>query len=525
MTTWIQSSNTKQDGTPVTRKIKIPEMAEEIWFTDQAYAETADDVADILANNIDSITKVAEPTDPGTYYGDAGANTTVEIVVADGAFDNLTVESLDSDVVSTDELPSAHGYRGVTADQSLSEVQSVLDEYDKRDVTLLLKRGDYGTFTSPIGIGQLTRLVGEAALLDDQSGDEYDPRPILRFTGSHGLQTADGVSYRSQRPIVKELTLAGDNTAGKAGIDWRRNANGSSSISKVGLPEVHDTYILDFEIGINGHGYVDSPVVENVHFRNVKNGLMNFDTEARVKRIITWDMNGGLTIDVKKGSVVRDCEFADKNDSQDGVKAAEGDVVITQNSWDFDYNAAVLLGSSSSPVRGCVVSGNTFGGTPHSSVISVFGSDNQIYGNTWAHTTSSSDRAIYVKGDRNRIAEMVPGGNYNGSEAVRIASGSDNIVMGYFGEPVRVDSGATDPRIYGAVPGGIEDNGATRPRYNGVIGGGPLGGADIGSLTGANAGDVAMADGTTGDADAWYVLKSNGDWQAMHDPTVTITPA
>ena len=106
MTTWIETTNTKQDGTPATRNIKIPEMSEEIWFTDNCYAEVSSDVADILANNIDAISKVAEPSSPGTYYGDAGENTTVELVVADGAFDNLTVESLDSDLVGTEKAVS-----------------------------------------------------------------------------------------------------------------------------------------------------------------------------------------------------------------------------------------------------------------------------------------------------------------------------------------------------------------------------------------------------------------------------------
>lgn len=103
MTTWIESSNLKQDGTPVTTRIKIDEMAEDIWFTDNAYAEVAVDVADILANNIDSITKVSEPSSPGTYYGDASDNTTIQINISDGVFDAVTLESLDADSVSTEQ--------------------------------------------------------------------------------------------------------------------------------------------------------------------------------------------------------------------------------------------------------------------------------------------------------------------------------------------------------------------------------------------------------------------------------------
>jgi len=102
MTTWIETTHTKQDGTPYTRKIKVASMDETIWFTDEAYAEVADDVADILANNIDDISTVPEPSSPGEYYGDAGSNTVVDVVVADAAYDKLTVESMAADVVDTE---------------------------------------------------------------------------------------------------------------------------------------------------------------------------------------------------------------------------------------------------------------------------------------------------------------------------------------------------------------------------------------------------------------------------------------
>jgi len=66
---------------------------------------------------------------------------------------------------------------------------------------------------------------------------------------------------------------------------------------------------------------------------------------------------------------------------------------------------------------------------------------------------------------------------------------------------------------------------ATRPHWNGVIGGGPIGGLDVGSITSADEGAVARSNGSTGDADAVYILKDSGDWQALHDPTTTITPS
>jgi len=112
MTTWIESSNTKQDGTPVTRRIKIPEMDEDIWFTTNAFAEVGDDVADILANNIDTLSKVSEPAEPGEYYGDAGDNTTIQINISDGVFDAVTAESGSFDSVDTEEQSISREFNG-----------------------------------------------------------------------------------------------------------------------------------------------------------------------------------------------------------------------------------------------------------------------------------------------------------------------------------------------------------------------------------------------------------------------------
>jgi len=104
MTQWIQTSNTNQNGTPVTRAISISGMGEEIFFTDNAYAEVSDDVADLLASQLDDISKVIKPRDPGEYYGDAGQNTTVEIILPDSAFDSFTAESGDIDALTAEQI-------------------------------------------------------------------------------------------------------------------------------------------------------------------------------------------------------------------------------------------------------------------------------------------------------------------------------------------------------------------------------------------------------------------------------------
>jgi len=91
MTQWIKTSKTLQNGEPITRAIEIEPMDREIFFTDSAYAEVTDEVADLLANNISSISKVSEPDSPGSYFGDAGENVKVQVIAPDNTFEDLTV--------------------------------------------------------------------------------------------------------------------------------------------------------------------------------------------------------------------------------------------------------------------------------------------------------------------------------------------------------------------------------------------------------------------------------------------------
>ncbi|WP_254535249.1 polysaccharide deacetylase family protein [Halomarina litorea] len=110
MTTWIETSRLKQDGTPVTRRIKISNMDSDIWFTTNGYAEVGDDVADLLANNVNSISKLGSaPSTPGSYYGDMTDSETIKVVVPDGAFDDVTVQTLDVDTATADSLDTARG--------------------------------------------------------------------------------------------------------------------------------------------------------------------------------------------------------------------------------------------------------------------------------------------------------------------------------------------------------------------------------------------------------------------------------
>lgn len=130
-TEWIEVTNRRQDGTPSTRRLKISEMDQSIWFTTNGYSEVGSSVADLLANNLDGIQKVAEPTDPGEYYGDMGTNVEVVIQSLDASYGDLSVEgdltvhqSATADSVTTDSL---NGVRFVNGEDGPATVQSELD--------------------------------------------------------------------------------------------------------------------------------------------------------------------------------------------------------------------------------------------------------------------------------------------------------------------------------------------------------------------------------------------------------------
>jgi len=82
----------------------------------------------------------------------------------------------------------------------------------------------------------------------------------------------------------------------------------------------------------------------------------------------------------------------------------------------------------------------------------------------------------------------------------------------------------TDSHVRNVDKTKIRDLGSTRPKVDGVLYGGPLGGTDLGALTGAKEYDMARADGTTApNADTLYVFNGS-DWVRV-DGGNTITPA
>ncbi|ELY91485.1 polysaccharide deacetylase family protein [Natrialba taiwanensis] len=264
MTTWLESSNTLQDGTPVSRRIKIPEISEEVWFTDNAYAEVSDDVADILANNIGSISKVSEPTDPGTYYNDDNANTTIEIIVEDGTFDALTAESVDADTAT------------ITATDTTGELQT------QRDVESWYSTRGGPVATMPpaaslfedlsewyVSVGSLSASTNNV-YRGSQSGHLTSPdsdTAVIRYTFSSAVDLTNiNPSISARSPVDKLLRVevryrdSNGNTVTHRNLYAQKNA--------VGEWARHD-------LGVSNDGGVDLTAVSEVDVRIITNDGSN----------------------------------------------------------------------------------------------------------------------------------------------------------------------------------------------------------------------------------------------------------
>jgi hypothetical protein len=146
---------------------------------------------------------------------------------------------------------------------------------------------------------------------------------------------------------------------------------------------------------------------------------------------------------------------------------------------------------------------------------------------TNAHAEGNTTYGFKINGSRHHLSGF--SATNNDLRGLNISGTNHVIENGYAsgnsGDDIVVDG--TDIRFRNVQFGSIDVSPATRPRWDGVIYGGPLGGTDIGSLTGAYEGDIARSDGTDGSAaaDEMFILKANGDWQSIADPTTTITPS
>ena len=167
MTQWIETTKTLQNGEPVTRAIEIEPMDREIYLTDNSYAEVTDEVADLLANNISSISKVSEPDSPGSYFGDAGENVKVKLVAPDDTFQDLTVVGdASAGSVRTEEGPSEvrHASRFGGADGG-EQIQAAINDLPPEGGKVIIgaegpDSGGKWVWTSAISVPSNTHIEG-----------------------------------------------------------------------------------------------------------------------------------------------------------------------------------------------------------------------------------------------------------------------------------------------------------------------------------------------------------------------------
>ncbi|ELY91484.1 hypothetical protein [Natrialba taiwanensis] len=295
MTTWVESSNTLQDGSPVSRRIKIDEISEEVWFTDNAYAEVSDDVADILANNLDSITKVSEPSDPGTYYNEDNANTTIEIIVEDGTFDAVTAEVGDIDDLSTEQM--------FVLPTDLSQVSGSDTTLHLHDGTNSITLAD-GSTTSNVGYYRWDesasgwRQIGQDAdTVDGYHGDQLAKLAGDTFTGSVRVDT-DG-----EDALLELLTAAGSqyfptlHLGGDQDNGIRSQHEPDTGMGRIGTVDAGTfTGILNFD-----------PAAGNASFEHVRDIDVgsyddSFESALRVLRngsAVGWLDNSGSNVRLK----------------------------------------------------------------------------------------------------------------------------------------------------------------------------------------------------------------------------------
>ena len=186
---------------------------------------------------------------------------------------------------------------GVTDDTAA--IQEAIDSVAKRASHVIIPPGHY-KLTSPIVVGNSTKIIGAGSLMTSQSTMTYYPQVILDFSSiaTDGIVTPDeDIDYRAHGIVLKSLTIKGSGDGnGKSGILFRTNTLGTSEIKKVGLSKVIDCYIEDFGIGINFNDEADSCWLMDSHIHNCGIGLIGGSSESKIYRNIFWNISGSHVI-------------------------------------------------------------------------------------------------------------------------------------------------------------------------------------------------------------------------------------
>ena len=350
--------------------------------------------------------------------------------------------------------------------------------------------------------GTDARAVFQDAI--NQANDKFDPNkkfePVVLIDGGFREYTIDDPLVVKDGAVVQNARF---DLSGLGASEW-------------------------FTVGGPNDGYTHGAArVRNIVFRDPANRVRLRDlVHVDIGPIVIENAaNVGLEIQSCIGCRVR--AHINQTGAEGILVNSNGETAGKSNVNDFWFRAngcsssGVRMGGDTSGNRAMIISENN---GDHG--ISGFGRDN-LYIAPWVE--SNGNRGMLLQGTRPRVIHPTLWDNNGGggdTQGIRVVGCDRSVVTGPLGgnDDMVVASGA-DNRVDNVSPSNVIADNATRTRWDGIIAGGPSGGTDIGSVTGASEGDLARGDGTTGSADAVYILKSTGDWQALHDPATTITPS
>jgi hypothetical protein len=331
------------------------------------------------------------------------------------------------------------------------DIQALLDRDDRRSVPVVALPGRHG-HSSPIGVGQDTLIMGHGGNLADQEGSSYSPLTVFDFTAAdvNGFETPTDVDYRSQRPKWRDLAVIGSGAQnGRSGFFLPENPN--TTPTKVGLADFQQLYIEEFTYGINGKSNLDSATLYGCHIGGVVYGMYNFDTECKIRDCILYDLR------TRTGETPTGIRLKGEHHAVSGTEMFVGDATgygmeiignhckIHNNSHQSTYGAALVVGGDWNNIDG-----ETFGGSPAQTVVTLNGNENRASDLQFNHSTSNTpDRAVYIGGNNNWVTGSVDMSGYD-LETLRLSDADFNHVhLSQYPDGIEVLGTSTDNRIYG----------------------------------------------------------------------------
>jgi hypothetical protein len=297
-------------------------MSEEIFFTTNAYAEVSDSIADLLSGNIDEIIEVAEPSNPGDYYQDAGGQTQITVVLDDETFNDITVSgTTTTGSLSTDEIVNVYDY---IIDPSEDDVATVLNNLSDGD-SVWLGVGTHGT----------TGTYSDGAIIDITAND-------VTVAGASGSRIKHDSSTTDSGEGVRLIEVRGDDVTLR-GFTVNGDYQNAGTINDATDGHNIAVYGNDFHMegvrsyystgdGIEPFIGSDNGTIVGCHFKENYEQNIHFNSCSdwvATGNVLEGEINNGMVSTYAgDGYVTKDCVFADnliKNGSHTGLQLESGD--------------------------------------------------------------------------------------------------------------------------------------------------------------------------------------------------------